>query len=417
MTPIYYRHSGAGAMFILAFVSALAPIMATDAKAVNMDVTPSIRLEEGWNSNAYNTATDEISSFGTRLTPGLALGFTSPDLVRLQISGDYEIVRYHDPEAKAADSDTWFFRINSTGGWALTPSLTMEPSVFYVNTTNSSRRTQLVPSGDPVVPPVTITNYGNTATTDLGGGIRFTYAVTPNTSIALSGNYSEQRFKDANDNTTGAGLTNSATAGGGASVSYLFSPRTTLGIAVAYSLQTFQNEPDTNVLSAGILFGYQFSPAFRIDGVFGMSHASQESSPTLPVSSESAPSGVFGISYASEGFTARAYGSAVYSGGSGYGSTTRQYTAGLAFTDQFAMEWSWNLSGTYQVSQSVFVADAVSSNTTTGTAGLSYRPLQWASLDLTGNLDRQTSDGQFGDTLTSYSAILGVTIGKSYKIF
>ena len=57
-------------------------MMATDAKAVNMDVIPSIRLEEGWNSNVYNASTDEVSSFGTRLTPALALRFTSPDNVR-----------------------------------------------------------------------------------------------------------------------------------------------------------------------------------------------------------------------------------------------------------------------------------------------------------------------------------------------
>ena len=417
MTTPGDRHSVAGAMFFLAFVSALIPMMVTDAAAVNMDVIPSVRLDEEWNSNVSNTNTDEVSSFGTRLTPGLALSFTSPDGVRLQVSGNYEMVRYSASEAKNADSDTWFFRIDSTGGWALTPNLTMEPSVFYVDTTDSSRRTQLVPSGDPVIPPVTITNYGNTSTVNFGGGIRFNYAVTPSTSIALSGNYSEQRFKDPNDNTTAAGLTNSTTTGGGASVSHMYSPRITLGIGAAYSLQTYQNQPDTDVLSAGILFGYQFSPAFRLDGVFGISHASQSGSNSLPSSSESAPSGLFSLSYASEGFTARAYGSAVYSGGSGYGGATRQYTAGLAFSNQFAMEWSWNLSGTYQVSRSVFVTDAVNLTTITGAAGLSYRPWEWASLDLTGTVNRQTSDGQFGNTLNSYSTLLGITVEKPYRIF
>ena len=102
-------------------------MMTTDAKAVNMDVVPSIRLEEGWDSNAFNSSTNEVSSFGTRLTPALALRFTSPDNVMLEFSGNYEIVRYHDSEAKEADYDTWYFRINSTGGWALTPTLSMRP--------------------------------------------------------------------------------------------------------------------------------------------------------------------------------------------------------------------------------------------------------------------------------------------------
>ena len=57
MTSTRDRHSVAGTRFFLAFVSALILMMTTDAKAVNMDVIPSVRLEEGWHSNVYNTST------------------------------------------------------------------------------------------------------------------------------------------------------------------------------------------------------------------------------------------------------------------------------------------------------------------------------------------------------------------------
>jgi hypothetical protein len=401
----------------MASVFALIPMMPTDAVGMNMDVIPSVRLEEGWNSNVFNTSTDEVSSFGTRLTPALALRFTSTDNVALQISGNYEMIRYYDTEAKDADSDTWFFRIDSTGGWSLTPTLSMVPSVYYLNTTDSSRRTQLVPSGDPVLPPVTITNYGNTNTEDFGGAVNFNYLMTPNVTIGVSGNYSEQRFSDVTDNTAGSGLTNSKTTGGNASVSYLFSPRTSLGILVAGNHQTYETTPDSNTLSGGILFGYQFSPTLRLAGVFGMSYIRQSEAPGIPEQRTSAPSGLFNASYTSETFTANVYGSAVYSGGSGFGEATRLYTAGLAFSGRFTREWSWNLSGTYQVSRSAFETDAVDLTTIYGTAGLSYKPWEWGSLDLTGNLNRQTSDGQFGDTLNNYSALLGITIGKPYKIY
>ena len=158
----------------------------------------------------------------------------------------------------------------------------MLPSVYYLNTTNSSRRTQLVPSGDPVLPPVTITNYGNTNTEDFGGAVNFNYLATPNLTIGVNGNYSEQRFSEVTDNTSGSGLTNSTTTGGNASVSYLFSPRTSLGILVAGNHQTYENAPDSDTLSGGILFGYQFSPAFRIDGAFGMSYIRQKRGPGDP---------------------------------------------------------------------------------------------------------------------------------------
>jgi len=417
MTTPGDRHSVAGAMYFLAFVSALIPMMVTDAAAVNMDVIPSVRLEEGWNSNVFDTSTNEVSSFGTRLTPALALRFTSPDNVALQISGNYEMIRYYDSKAKEADSNTWFFRIDSTGGWALTPTLSMLPSVYYLNTTDSSRRTNLVPSGDPVLPPVTITNYGNTNTEDFGGAVNFNYLATPNLTIGVSGNYSEQRFSDVTDNTAGSGLTNSTTIGGNASVSYLFSPRTSLGILVAGNHTTYETNPDSNTLSGGILFGYQFSPAFRTDGAFGMSYIRQSEAPGIPEQRTSAPSGMINFNYASEGFTAQVFGSAVYSGGSGFGQATRQWTAGLALNDQFAREWSWNLSGTYQVSKSVFTTDAVNLTTIYGTAGLSYKLWEWASLDLTGYLNRQMSDSQFGSDFNTYAATLGFTIGKPYKIF
>jgi hypothetical protein len=389
-------------------------MMATDAVGLNMDVIPSVRLEEIWNSNVFNTSTDEVSSFGTRLTPGLALRFTSPDNVMIRVSGDYENTWYYKPEANDENSHTWFFRIDSTGAWKLTPILSMVPSVYYLNTTSSSRRTQLVPSGDPVLPPVTITNYGNTKTEDVGGAVNFNYLATQNVTIGVGGNYSEQRFSD---NISGSGLTNSTTTGGNASVSYLFSPRTNLGIFVAGNRQTYENTPDSDTLSGGVLFGYRFSPALRLDGTFGMSQIRQSGAPGIPSQRNSSPTGTFNITYTRDTFTARAFGSVGYSGGSGFGQATRQWTTGLLFTDRFTREWSWNLSGTYQDSRSVSGTDTIDINTIYGTAGLRYQLLEWASLDLTGNLNRQRSNAQFGETLNNYSALLGISIGKPYRIY
>jgi len=418
MTSNRDRHTVVWARFFPAFICVLILMMPTDAKAVNMDVVPSIRLEEGWDSNAFNSSTNEVSSFGTRLTPALALRFTSADNVSIGISGSYEIVRYHDSVAKEADYETWYFRINSTGAWALTPTLSMLPSVYYLNTTNSYGRTQQVPSGDPVLPPVSITNYGNTNTEDFGGAVRFNYLATQNLTIGVTGNYIGQRFSEVTDNTAGTGLTNSSTIGGNASVSYLFTPRTSLGILVAGNHQTYDNAPDADTLSGGILFGYQFSPVLRLDGAFGWSYIRQSEAPGIPEQTSSDPSGLINASYTSETFTARVYGSAVYSSsGSGFGQATRQWTAGLALNDQFAREWFWNLSGTYQVSKSVFEADAVNLTTLYGAAGLRYKPWEWGSLDLTGYVDRQTSDSQFGSDLNNFVATLGITIGKSYKVF
>src|SRR3990172_4129801 len=88
-----------------------------DANAVNlsMDAIPSLRLEQGWTSNATNTDTNQVSSYYFRAVPGLALKFSTPDKVTVQLSGSYEKVWYYSPEAKSADSNTFFFRLGSTG--------------------------------------------------------------------------------------------------------------------------------------------------------------------------------------------------------------------------------------------------------------------------------------------------------------
>ncbi len=148
-----------------------------------------------------------------------------------------------------------------------------------------------------------------------------------------------------------------------------------------------------------------------------ISNIRQKEALGIPAQRKTAPTGNFNITYVGEAFTAKAFASYVYSGGSGFGEATRQWTTGLQFTDQLTREWSGSLSGAYQVSRSVFVADAVDLSTIYGTAGLRYQFLEWASMDLTGTLSRQRSNGQFGETLNNQSALLGITIAKPYKIY
>jgi outer membrane protein assembly factor BamA len=335
----------------------------------------------------------------------------------LQISGNYEMIRYHDSEAEEADSNTWFFRIDSTGGWALTPTLSMLPSVYYLNTTDSSRRTQLVPSGDPVIPPVSITNYGDRKTETIGGGVQFKYLATQNVTLGLDGNYSTQRFDTPADNAAQADFTDSSTFGAGASVSYRFSPRTNLGVSLSGSHNTYEDNPDTNTLSGHITFGYQFSPTVTFNGGVGVQHIRRKGAPGIPEESDTTPSATLNLTYRQETVTATLFGSSVYSGASGFGEATRQHTAGMTLSDQFAKDWTWNLSGAYQVSRSAFETDAVDIRTINGSSGVQYRPWRWATVDLTGNLNRQTSNGQFGETLNNYSAQIGFTAAHPFHLF
>jgi len=382
-----------------------------------MDLIPSARIEEGWESNVFSSSTNEVSSLSTRVTPELALRFTTADKVEMRFTGNYEKVWYHDSEANEANSETYNFRVNSSGALRLTPTFFMVPSVSYINTTDSFRRTQLVPSGDPEVPPVTITNYGDTKTETIGGGARINYLATQNVTLGVDGNYSRQRFKTSSDNAGLIGLTDSSTSGAGASVSYRFSPRTRLGVRLAGSHHAYEDNPNSNVLSGRITFGYLFSPTVQLDGGFGVSHIRRNVAQGSPSESASTPSGTLNLSYKQKTFTATLFGSGVYSGGSGFGDATRQFTVGMRLLEKFARDWSWNLSGSYQVSRSVFVTDAVNIHAIHGTTGFLYRPWRWAVLHLTGDLNRQESSGQFGETLNNYTAYLGLSAAHSLNLY
>ena len=419
-----FRFSRRKGGLLLACAFALIPMIATEAAAVLMDLIPSARIEEGWESNVFNSSTNEVSSLSTRVTPELALRFTTTDNVEMQVSGSYEKVWYHNSEANEANSETYHFRVNSSGALRLTPTFFMVPSVSYINTTDSFRRTQLVPSGDPVIPPVSITNFGDTKTETIGGGVRFNYLVTPNVTLGMDGNYSRQRFDTPTDNTAQTGLTDSSSFGAGASVSYRFSPRTDLGVRLSGSHNTYEDNPitnednpDTDTLSGHITFGYRFTPTVRLEGSVGAQHIRREGAQGTPEESETTPSGTLSLTYTQETVTVTLFGSGVYSGVSGFGEATRQYTAGVRLTDRFARNWIWNLSGAYQISRSAFDTDAVDIRSINGSTGIQYKPWRWAIVDLTGNLHRQTSSGQFAEDLNNYSAYLGFTAAHPFHLF
>jgi hypothetical protein len=417
MTAPGHRTFIAARAILIVTLFTLAPQLEADAAGLKVDLVPSARIEEGWESNVFNSSTNEVSSLSTRVTPGLGLRFKTTDNVEMRFTGNYEKVWYHDAEAKDADKDTWYFRVDSSGELRLTPTLSMVPSVNYINTTDSFRRTQLAPSGDPVIPPVTITNFGDTKSETIGGGVRFNYQATQNVTLGIDGNYSRQRFDTQADNAALTGLTDSSTSGAGASVSYRFSPRTRLGVQLAGSHQTYDDNPDSNTLTGHITVVYLFSPAVTFDGGVGVQHIRRSGAQGIPAESATTPSGTLNLSYRQETFTATLFGSSVYSGGSGFGEATRQITAGMTVSDRFARDWTWNLSGAYQSSRSAFDTDAVDIRTINGSTGVQYRPWTWATLDLTGNLNRQTSSGQLGETLNNYSAHLGFTAAHPFNLF
>jgi hypothetical protein len=416
MTPAMSRKATAWLPAILAALFALLPAMRAEAAGVRLDVAPSLRLEEGWRSNVGSASDDEVSSFGTRVAPSLGFTLHAPDDVRVRLLGTYERMWYHDDDAKSSEFNTWNVRVDSTGAWRFTPTFSVQPSVYFINTVDSYRRLELLPSGDPVLPDVTVLDYRDTRTQNFGGTLVFSYEVSPKLSIDMRGNYSEKRFKE--EDAGEEGLTNNTQAGGGLGFDYAVSPQTTVGLIASGSHNTYDDGADSDVYTAGIRYGYRFSPTVKFNVTAGASHVRRESVTGVSESdSDTAPSGSFRLTYDSETFAAVFYGSAAYSGSSGFRDTTKQYTGGLNLRKDFARTFSGTISGYYQLSKSAFEENAVDIHTVHGAVEFRYQPWEIVSLYLNGSAHRQESDGQYGRTIDNYSANLGITITNAYNIF
>jgi hypothetical protein len=280
---------------------------------------------------------------------------------------------------------------------------------------DSSRRTQLVPSGDPTLPPVSITNYGDTESTDFGGGVNFSYLFTPSASFGLGGYYNEQNFKQTE--VGGDELEDSSQVLGRATASYQVSPRTQVGLLGSAGRQKFSQSPGAETYTGELTYSYSFSEVLRLNVAAGISYVRQESVPGRYSEKDTSPAGGFNLIYSDKTFSATLYGSYVYSGTSGYGEVTRQGTVGFALTDHFTRDWTWGLSGTFQNNQSALTEDAVDTNTIFASGNLRYRFWEWGSLYLTVKYEHQESNGRSGSDLNSYSALLGFTVSRPYNLF
>lgn len=411
-TPILKnRNVLAAALACLALLS-LAP--ASDAEGIRMDVIPTLRLEEGYDSNVYSAADDEVGSFGTRVAPGLALRFTAPDEVKLQFSGTYERIWYYDADARDADDHTWDLRVESSGAWKFTPSFSVRPSAYYLRTPDSYRRIQLLPTGDPTLPPVSIVNTGTAKTDEFGGGLAFEYALSPKWTIGARGSYSNKHFPSDN---TAAGFSDTTHYGGGFSVLHTVSPRGKIGVTGSVSQDTYEFNDSTDSYFAGIRFAYEFTPVLLLDMSVGASMIRSTDEVTGENKEDTSPAGSFSLTYLAPATTARVYGSMVYTGNTGFGVATRQYTAGLSFTNWLSPLWSWSLNGVYQKNESVFSEDSVDIDSVAGRAKVSYRLMEWLLVEGYVTTEWQDSGGQSGDSITSQSAVLGFTVGKPVNLY
>lgn len=394
----------------LAAIGMLLP--ASRAAAARIDVTPSISLDQTYDSNVFNTNGNEKEDFILRATPALTFSVKMPETT-LNLRSSLTLDRYYKYTELNSANSAISLAIDATP-IKLTPRFSMVPSAHYVEARNSFRRNQLVPSDDPLIPPSIASETATRKSRDFGGALRVSYLVTPNTDFSVAGGFSKRQFLD---NVATGGDVDSRVVNGDSILTYKFTPLFSSGFFFSTASNTFENGRDSRSYSGGLTGTYLFSPAMTMTARAGASRAKETGAAGLPDRTTTSPSGSLSVTYAQREFRASLTGSMGQSGGGSFGLTTQRQSVGISLADRFAKDWTADLSGNFQENRSLDAAASEDLTSASGTAGIGYQPATWATIRLSGTAFRQWSNGSVGTDLTRYSAFLGLTLSHIYNIY
>ncbi len=401
----------------LAAVAAIVILLpASRAAAAKIDITPSISLDQVYDSNVFNTDGNEKGDFIFRATPAVTFSLKMPETT-LNLRSSLTSDTYYKYNDRNTTTSAITLALDSQPPIRLSPRFSIAPSGHFVQARDSYFRTQLVPTGDPLVPASIASESAVRKTRDYGAALRINYLVTPNTAFSLGGGFSKLQFLDNTvlDNTSGN--VGSRVFKGDTTLTYNFTPLLSSGIFVNTSYNTFENGRDSRTVAGGLTGSYRYSPSLTVTARAGASRAQESGFSSLPDRTSWSPYGLFTLAYLDNTFKASLTGSVDQSGGGSLGFTTQRESVTLSLTDQFSSHWWGGLSGNYQVNRSLDPAKSEDLTSVAGTAGIRYQPWQWATFHLSGTAFRQMSNGTVGSDLQRYSAFLGVTVGNTYNIY
>ncbi len=385
-------------------------LSASRAVAANLDITPSISLDQTYDSNVFNTDGNEKGDFILRVTPAVTFSLRMPETtlnLRTSITSDtyYKYTELNSTNSAIA------LAVDATP-IRMTPRFSMVPSAHFVEARDSYRRNQLVPSGDPLIQPSIAAENATRKSRDYGAALRVSYLVTPRTDFSVGGGFSKREFLD---NTT-AGDVGSRVVTGDTTLTYRFTPLFSSGIFFNTTANTFENGRDSRTIAGGVTGTWRFAQAFTLIARAGATHAKESGFVGSSDNTTTSPYGALTLSYISRDFNVSFIGTMDQSGGGSFGLTTQRESVALNLSDQFSNRWWIDMSGRYEQNRSL--DDAVSEDLTsaTGTAGIRHQIWEWVTVRLSGTAFRQWSNGVIGTDLTRYSAFLGITLGKTYTI-
>jgi len=380
------------------------PALIAPAHAERWTLTPSMSLEESWDTNIFNAPKggDEESDFIFRAAPRIALtviAFQTP--IRLTGSTEAEKYASHDELDKWAATQN--YGLETRDPLRITPRFSLRPSARYLVTRDSTRRTLLTEGASPELPPAEIAVVALTEERTASGSLEMDYRLTPRVDLELGGAGYRRTFHGD------PSLTDSTTWSGNGSIGYRVTPRFSAGLAANGSYNDFDNTADSRSYAIAVRGTYTLTEKYSLDVQAGASLVSEAGNDHY------APYGSLSLMYTVKDFRANVYGSYEPAGGSITGNTTERGTITLSLTDQFAKSWWWDLSGSFQTNNTVDDPSGADFVTYYGNGGLRHQPWESVFVSLSGNIYRQRSDNTTGDDVDRESVILQVSFAKDYK--